>query len=144
MKNNILFSLLVALPSATIFTSTIYLVRLMIIAPLMRQRLRNKAVRQGTVAKATLYESSQRRKRPFTGQVWFDDSIAVYKYEYEGQTYFYNMKKSGSPAQELNLYFKKNPKCAVQAQELGFREVGMLKVFIVILVVLTLLFVSCS
>lgn len=119
---------IIAVPAGVLVLPLVLLFRTLFIWPVMRNSLLRKAVQKGNVVKA--------RKAETTGYMLSGESAtrhagsvsARYEYEYAGQKYFAHLSAESDRylADELELYFVKNPKKACVAKEIGAKEPNIL------------------
>ena len=125
----IVYGLLVSIAITPLFC----FVRKIWYVPLVQKKYVKKAIEDGRVVQAKLMKSWDSWNQSESGAIIASNEVlGVYTYEYKGKKYKYRASSTSHLADELTLYFLKNPRKASLENEIGFRESNWIQYYFVI------------
>jgi hypothetical protein len=127
MDDNAIILLLVSFilgPMLGILVTPVFcFIRKLMIVPLLRKGLVEKAKAKGHVITAHLTKSDNVWTGSNDGTMCMTPyTHGYYRYEYRGKSYTYWAKTANTLPEQITLYFQRNPRKACLATELGLNE----------------------
>lgn len=144
---NLFVSMLLGIPIGLVLaipiTPFVGLLRIMLLSPSKREKLRAQAEAKGHVVEAEMEKSyDDIRYDKVTGdQLPSNSIIGVYKYYVNGKKYKCKLSSTSRLSEKITLYYIKKPRHATTAGHLGNEELPWGKLYILATAVLTIIFV---
>lgn len=129
MKIKIILAIILGFIYGVPFTPVVCLFRILLVVPFTKRKMLDKVIKQGHIVEARLI-----RQYDAAGKDGFSNSsrqVGVYQYEYNNKIYKTERSSTLELPDSITLYFIKNPKRAVDQEELGTYESPLLKCYFV-------------
>ena len=118
----------VGIPAGALLLPPLLLFRIMFVWPWQRNKLLERAIKNGTVVTARYVKTTGYMHRGESGTYPTGNVTGLYEYEYNGKKIRKRLtgRRNSDLVREVELYFVKNPKKASVATEIGLNEPNLL------------------
>lgn len=106
---NLILAFCFAVPIAIVLTPIFIYLKKVIYHPFLKKKLLDAAIKKGHIVKAKLIKEQDIKKHTQQGSYYTGKRMATYEYNYNGKTYRRRFMSFNKFADEVNLYFIRNP-----------------------------------
>ena len=106
---NLILAFCFAVPITIVLTPIFIYLKKVIYHPFLKKKLLDAAIKKGHIVKAKLIKEQDIKEYTQQGSYYTGERMATYEYSYNGKTYRRRFMSFNKFADEVNLYFIRNP-----------------------------------